>query len=258
MQAGGDLLIATEDGIIPLSEAIRKDAAALSLSAVSRNIEPEWRREVQSRLGLPFEIIKWPLNAMMIVSLPPTTPQVADECLVCNLQTGAWCKFTGWQTRCMAMFGDRGFFGTNAGTIHEMEIGGSDDGVPYSLTYVGAFDHMDTPGLTKTVTMARATFRSSGPIVPRISCSTNYAIRLPAAPASPADYVQATWDAALWDEATWDAASPTATFQTSWTGIGVTGYAIAPQVQLTFGITPIPQCELVTFDLVHEDGGFVV
>ena len=156
------------------------------------------------------------------------------------------------------MFGDRGFFGTNAGTIFEMEIGGSDDGAPYTATYVGAFDHLEKPGLTKTVTMARATFRASGPIVPRVSCSTNYAISIPAAPPSPANYVQSTWDASNWDETTWDSAGLETAVQTAWTGIGSTGYSIAPQVQMTFNVTPGPQCELVTFDLVYEDGGIVV
>ena len=256
MQAGGDLLIATDDGIIPLSEAIRKDSAALSLSAVSRNIEPEWRNEVLSRSGEPFEIVKWPLNSMMIVSLPPVNTKL-DGCLVCNLQTGAWSKFTGWQTRCLAIFDGKGFYGTDEGAIYEMEVGGSDDGMPYTATYVGSFDHLVSIGITKTVTLARATFRSIGPINPRISCSTNYIINRPAAPQSPNDYTEDVWDSAIWDTSEWDAGGPGPIYQTQWVGIGVTGYAIAPQVQLTFGITPSPDAELVTFDLIYEDGGII-
>ena len=68
MRAGGDLLIATVDGIVPISEAIRKDVAALSLSAVSRPIEPDWKKEARARLGdSPWELLKWPDRNMAIV-----------------------------------------------------------------------------------------------------------------------------------------------------------------------------------------------
>ncbi len=257
MQAGGDLLIATEEGLVPISEAVRKDPAALSLSAVSRAIEPVWRREARARIALPFEILKWSDNAMMVVSLPPTAPNQDDICLVCNLQTGAWARFTNWQTRCMALYSGRGYFGTNDGLVYEMEASGSDDGSPYTAIYSGGFDHLDTPGRTKTVTMARAIFRAATPVIPKVSCIKNYADGVPSAPPSPPDFITPEWDSAIWDAATWDAALAASTFGASWTGIGVTGYAIAPQVQATYAVGPIPRAELVAFDLVYEDGGVV-
>ena len=257
MRAGGDLLIATDDGIIPLSEAIRKDMAALTLAAVTQNIEPEWRKEATARSTLPFEIIKWPRNAMMIVSLPPAFAGLEDACFVCNLQTGAWCKFTNWQTRSMAMVNERGWFGTNAGAIYEMDVGGNDAGLPYTAAYAGAFDHLETPGRTKTVTMARTIFRTASPILPRISCSKNYATDFPSAPSSPATYTTDEWDSGEWDEALWDAGVAQSLFSSEWVGIGQTGYAISPQVQLTYGVTPLPRVELVAFDIAYEDGGVI-
>lgn len=255
MQAGGDLLIATEEGLVPLSEAVRKDAAALSLSAVSRGIEPEWRKEATARNGLPFEIIKLPNSAMMVVSLPPTYAGLQDCCFVANLQTGAWARFTNWQTRCMASFSGSGFFGANDGCVYEMEAGGSDAGAPYTAVYFGGFDHLDAPGRTKSVTMARAIFRTATPAIPKVSCSVNYAQTIPSAPASPANFTSASaWDTAVWDAGTWDGGLTAASFSAPWTGIGVTGYSIAPQVQLTYAITPQPLVELVAFDLVYEDG----
>lgn len=258
MPAGGDLLIATDDGIIPLSEAIRKDVAALSLSAVTRAIEPEWRKEATARASMPFEILKWPRNAMMVVNLPPAFAGLESACLVCNLQTGAWCKFTNWQTRSMAMVNERGWFGTNDGKIYEMDVGGNDDGSPYTAAYAGAFDHLDAPGMTKTVTMARTIFRTASPAIPRVSCSKNYATDFPSVPSSPANYTTDEWDSGEWDESLWDSGAAQALFNSEWVGIGQTGYVISPQVQLTFGITPLPRVELVAFDLAYEMGGVIV
>ncbi|TIS69773.1 MAG: hypothetical protein E5X00_25775, partial [Mesorhizobium sp.] len=70
MRAGGDLIVATKEGMVPISAAINKDAAALSLAAISRNIEPDWKREALRRISLPWEVIKWPDMNYAIVSLP--------------------------------------------------------------------------------------------------------------------------------------------------------------------------------------------
>jgi hypothetical protein len=257
MQAGGDLLIATEEGIIALSEAVNKDSAALSLSAVTRAIEPEWRKEAKDRISLPIEILKWPSNSMMVVSLPPVAG-LANNCLVCNIQTGAWCRFTNWQTRCMALFNGRGYFGANDGCVYEMEAGGSDDGAPYTAFYSGGFDHLEAPGLTKTITMARCVFRAASPIIAKVSGAIDYAEAFPSAPSSPADFLTSDWDVGLWDAALWDTSNIRASYKTGWVGIGETGFSFAPQVQLTYGVTPLPRVELVAFDVVYEPGGMIV
>lgn len=255
MQAGGDLLIATEAGIVPISEAVRKDAAALDLSAVTRNIEPEWRSEVVRRQSLPWEIIKWPTRNMMIVSLPVTDSAVDACCFAANLQTGAWAgRFTGWDTRCIAHYADNGYRGTNAGIIYMMDTGGSDDGENYVCTYVGLPDHLDSPGVTKTVNQSRAIFKSNVPFIAQISASTNYQIDLPSAPSSVTDFTVDVWDVGLWDVAKWDAGSTSQT-STRWVSIGKTGFSVSPQVQITCGVTPTPTTELVAFDVLFENGG---
>lgn len=259
MSAGGDFLIATKDGIVPLSEAVRKDVAALSLSAITRPIEPDWKVEALDRIGINWEILKWPSYNMMIVSQPVTDDSDSPQCLIANLETGAWTKYTGWDTRCLALFGDFGYFGTNDGVIYKMEVGGSDDGTPYTATIVGQFDHFKSPGVTKSVPQARAIWRSSAEFAAKVSASVNYSISLPTPPNSIADYTVDEWDVGKWDEAEWDSAS--AELQTSpsyWESIGQTGFAIAPQVQVTSGVTPKPRVEFVAMDMTYVMGETVV
>lgn len=257
MSAGGDLLIATEDGIVPISEAVNKDVAALSLSAVTRNIEPEWKREVIARKTLPWEIVKWPTNNMMMVSLPVPDEGIDPYMFVANLETGAWAKYTNWNTRCIAIYADNGYFGTNDGTIHQMEVGGSDDGAPYVCVYVGLPDHLRSPGVTKIIHFARSVFLSSVPFVAKVSASINYAISLPTPPSSVADFTTDEWDSGLWDVATWDSASAQ-TVSTKWVSVGKTGFSISPQIQVTCGVTPFPRTELIAFDVLYERGGVAV
>lgn len=259
MSAGGDFLIATRDGVVPLSEAVRKDVAALSLAAVSRPIEPDWKVEASDRVGINWEILKWPSQNMMIVSQPITDDSDAAQCLVANLETGAWCKFTQWDTRCLALYDNFGYFGTNDGVIYKMEVGGSDDGMPYTAVYVGQFDHFKSPGVSKTIGQARAIWLSTADFGAKVSASVDYSISLPSAPASVADYSVDEWDVGEWDVAEWDSTSTSLQARpTKWESIGRTGFAVAPQVQVTTGITPKPRVELVAFDMTYTPGTVVV
>lgn len=258
MPAGGDLLIATEDGLVPISEAVNKDVAALSISAASRAIEKPWKKEVSRRNSLPWEIVKWPVMNMMVVSLPSPSTGVEPGCFVANLQTGAWTKYTGWDTRCLAVFGGRGYFGSNDGTVSLMETGGNDKGSSYVCTYVALPDHLGSPGSEKLFHAVRSVFTASVPFEAQVSASANYEISLPTPTASIADFLSANeWDVAKWDVAKWDASG---VFQVTskWSAIGASGYVISPQVQVTCGVTPYPYVELVASDALYETGGVMV
>ena len=254
MQAGGDLLIATENGLIPISEAIRRDVAALELGAVSRQITPYWQSQVSATGGNPWEIVKWPQKNIMIISQPGDADNTA---LVANLQTGAWSRFTGWDTQCLGFFDESCFFGDSAGNVYRMEAGGSDNGTPYRCAYLGQHEGLDAPGMEKTVTQMRATFKTGTPIAPLVTAKTDYAENLSNAPSSAAEASDLSlWDSALWDTGVWDAGGILET-KARWTSAGRTGRTIAPEVQLTFGITATPDVELVSIDAAYEIGALV-
>ena len=55
----------------------------------------------------------------------------------------------------------------------------------------------------------------------------------------------------------WDATDADA-YSTAWTGVGRSGFVFAPQVQLTYGITPMPRVELVAIEALFEDGAISI
>lgn len=254
MQAGGDLLIATENGLVPISEAIRRDVAALELGSVSRPITPYWQTQVTATAGNPWEIIKWPQNNLMIVSQPGGADKSA---LVANLQTGAWSRFTGWDTRCLGFFDESGFYGDATGNVYRMETGGSDDGLNYTCAYLGQHEGMGAPGVEKTVTQMRATFKLSGTIQPIVTAQTDYSSNISLAPAAAPDASgQALWDAGVWDQSVWDSVGVLQT-KALWSSVGRTGRTVAPEVQITFGNIAKPVVELVSIDAAYEIGALV-
>src|SRR5215203_1026452 len=154
IRAGGDLVIATELGLVPLSVAVQRDAAALSPSAVSYPIETEWNEAVGDRTE-PWHCEVWPTKQMVAVALPTGT--TADpRWFVANARTGAWASYTGWDAACVRVFGSRMFFGTPDGTVIEAEVSGMDQESPYTASCVPLFDDLKTPLSIKTAGLARA------------------------------------------------------------------------------------------------------
>lgn len=253
--AGGDLLIATEVGMVPLSEAVRRDSAALELGAVSKAIAPYWQEQAQAISTLPWEIVKIPRKNIMVVSQPDVVASVGT-CLVANLQTGAWSRITGWRTRSLGVFGDRGYFGDNDGQVFLMEAGGSDNGMPYTAVYVGQHEDLGAPAMQKTVTQMRPIFQAANPILPQLGALPDYDETIGSPPSSVPDFPLGIWDEGLWDVALWDSASVTVA-QAQWVAIGVTGYVVAPVLQMTFGVTPAPRVELVAIDAAYHVGALV-
>lgn len=254
IKAGGDLVIASEAGMVPLSVAIDKDPAALSLAAVSRAIAPEWEKEVTQRRTQPWECITIPRLNMAVVSQPVVNDTQDRACFVVNVQSGAWCKYIGWEIVSMVEFGGNGFFGNSSGQIFQMEAGGSDNGLPYTCSYSGQPDHIKAIGRYKSAKMARATFLTSLPEVnAQLSVSANYKVAFPSAPSSIANFTADEWDVGLWDVMEWDGGSAIVPHRKLRSVAGA-GDVFAPQVQVTFGIDPTPYLELVLFELSAEIG----
>lgn len=255
-QAGGDLLIANDVGLIPVSAAIQKDIGALDQSAVSRPISPYWQSQALSLSGSAWEIVKIPRSNIMVISQPSAS---ANSCLVVNLQTGAWSRVTGWDTQCLGYFNNRGYYGASDSCIYLMEGAGSDNGLPYTSVYLGQHETMGHYGQQKTVLQMRAVLKSSGKVYPQITAQVDYVGEVLSPPSSAPNTINASgWDSGVWDTTLWDAGSnPPAIGTSLWASIGRTGYAVAPELQLTFAGTVAPLVELVAIDTQFRLGSVV-
>jgi hypothetical protein len=255
---GGDFVIGCQDGLVPMSQVISKDPAALNLAAVTHNIDELWHQEASIRT-LPWEVLKLDVKNMMVVSLPVTAATDLDRCFVANMETGAWSVFTGWNTRCLGKFGDSGYFGTDDGIVLTMEQGGSDNGTAYTCAISWYSEHFGAAGAYKQPKQARAIYRSSVNLTDKITTTRDYNEALPAPPSSVAEFMGEGWDVGLWDTAIWDdGGEAAANVTTRWRSVFGPGYSIAPQLQITFGVTGTPNVELVQLDMTYEPGGLVV
>ena len=254
VQAGGDLLIATEVGLIPISAVLQTDFAALDGKAVSAQIAPYWQQMART-ITPGWDIVKVPRRGVIFIAQPD--PAGGEKtALAINSLTGAWSRCTGWDTRCLGYFNDQPYFGAGDNCVYIMDTSGADDGAPYTAVYLGQHESMGLFGKVKSIRQMRATFQSGSPINPYLSAQEDFREEVGTAPSSVANYTVDEWDNGLWDTAIWDADTVVQN-DANWTAVGVTGYTIAPELQLTFGVTPTPVVELVSIDAEFHVGAGV-
>ena len=266
---GGDVLIATVDGIIPISASITKDSSQLELAAITRAIKPMWRDEVNKKRSLPWTMCKWDEYGGLFVTWPGGQPG-NQYCGVVNVATGAWARYVGWDAMCFGRMRGDAFFGTQGGIIMQMDRTGMDDGLPYTATMVGGWEMFSSQSTTMVWRQARASFasRAGEPFQPQLSATTDYVIVIPTPPSAAADPgTLDVWDQGLWastppdpeptPQAKWDQAAPsTPTVRsTGWVSIGYTGFSHAPIVQVTVAQQAIPEVELISIAATYEPCG---
>jgi hypothetical protein len=197
---GGDLLIATVDGIVPISAAITKDTEQLDLAAVTLNIKTMWREEVAAKRILPWTMKPWHEYGAMFVTWPGGTPG-NRYCAIVNIATGAWARFVGYDATCFIRMRADLFFGTQDGVIMQADRTGYDDGQPYVATLVGGWGCLGQRLQMTTWHQARASFASGTrePFQPQLSACTDYVVTLPTPPLVGQDPGLAdVWDQGLW------------------------------------------------------------
>lgn len=252
-QIGGDLLIATMLGIVSMTAAVNRDMTALANTSFTKNIRPDWTKEITDRSGGTFELVKWPKKSMVIAPMPWTNPVLEDCALVCNSETNAWTKYSGHSANCITLYADDCYIGKSDGTIHKIETGGNDNSSPYTAKVALAFNHLGAPGTHKTMTMARVVAKGTPRFAPKLSASVDYNVAFPTDPSSPANFNTSLWDSAVWDASLWDGTSDE-TIVTRWASIGKTGFAFSPQIQVTSGISPTPNFEIISIETLYEGG----
>jgi hypothetical protein len=263
VKLGGDILISTIDGIVPLTATMSKDVSQLSLAAITYNIQNLWTLEHNVKRTYPTMLIKWSEGNALIFSFPGAGSTVAgifpiksSTVGVSNVQTGAWCRYTGWDAVCFMQLHGSLFFGTQDGRIMQAESGGTDDGINYVCTMVGGWEMFQVPPNQVTWFQARAAFFSSAhePFQPQLAATVDYQFLIPAPPPpGPDPGALDVWDQGLWDTALWDqpGASIPAIKNTMWVSIGETGFSHAPIVQVTVEQQVRPTVELVSISATY-------
>ena len=242
-RAGGDLAILTEDGIISVSEALRKDRAALQGSALTYPIEDAWKEAVANRTNTyPISATLWHKQTLLLIGTPAKVSNNPVS-FAANARTGAWARFTGWDVRCSCVADDVLYFG-NTSKVLKADDGGDDDGMAFTGVYVPKFF---TEGVEMSASAAGITYRANDTLTGfRMEAHADYVIDELTTPVPEALESGTTWGGGdTWGGgATWGSSSTKLPF-TDWQAVRATGTSLAPSLAITSN-----QSSLLVFEIL--------
>lgn len=197
---GGDILMITQDGLVPLGAALQSSRVNPRV-ALTDKIQQAVSSAVSIYGGnFGWQILYFARENMLIMNVPVEEGNNQQQ-YVMNTITKSWCNFTGWDANCWALYNDVPYFGSD-GFICEGWTGASDDGDNINCNALQAFSNYGTSN-QKRFTMMRPMFRSNGS--PAIFSGVNIDFMTDISPASlsfsPINY--GIWDVGLWDVAIW-------------------------------------------------------
>lgn len=218
---GGDLLIATEGGVFPLSAAV--SGPLQQQSAVSdkiRNIINTSVKMYRSHYG--WELKYYPGGHWLILNVPVTEGAVTHQ-YVMNTNTGAWCRFLGVIANTFQVYNNNLYFGSTTKIIQHDQTGTSfqgDDGASVSLDVKQASSSFDLPGRLKHFKLFRPQISSDGDLPIMMGIDIDFSNTIPSNVPSPIAIPYSLWDVSDWDTFYWaDDPYP----QPAWQGIGGLG-----------------------------------
>lgn len=248
-RAGGDIMIATSVGLVPLSAAVTRDFAAIAPAAISYPIEDAWNRAVHLRGAGEWRCELWPTQQMALI-IPPFTQSLESEVFVVNVRTGAWCRFTGWDVRSTVVFKERLYFGAPEGQVMIALSGGQDGGEPYAGVYVPLFDDFGTPTNRKIAQFARASIRARQQVALELTTHADFIIDLPTAPQAVDVLDTGVWGAAFWGSSNWGEATDLITLE-DWQSVSAAGTTLSAAMQVPSD-DPVPMdVEIVRVDVTY-------
>lgn len=177
---GGDLNALTTVGVLPLSQALRRDRAQDDDVTITAKIQNAFHIATQAyKNNFGWEALTYPKGSLAIYNIPVVELTTSYQ-YVQNLQTGAWCEFRGLNAFCWALANDQIYFGSTDG-LYEWDVGVTDAGVDVEADLKTAFNTFGNSGRIKHFTMLQPILNATANVTPAIELLIDFEERDPTA-----------------------------------------------------------------------------
>ncbi len=201
LKYGGDLIALTDDGVVSVTKLTT--GGELEAGNMRGNLSHNIANRISEMNILYGDVTGWdaalhtPANWLVI-----NVPVQGGIQYVRNTQTGAWCRFTGWNARCFTRWNRKLYYGGTDGRVYETNVGASDNGVPIEGDCRGAFQYLGSSA-DKRFTMARALVDADANVSFVLGTTTDF--NEDGGLEAPTNIVTggAKWNATKWNTAKW-------------------------------------------------------
>ena len=249
MKYGGDLLILTYDGLIPMAQALQSSRIdpRVALSNKIQGAITEATTQYGSHTSTGWQIFYTAKNNAVWVNVP--VQDDLQEQYVMNTITQSWCRFTGWGAYCWETFNDDPYFGGNGFVAKAWTTDYKDNLLPIKTTALQAFNYFGSRGVKKYFTRARPTLFTDGTPVVNIGMNVDFNMAGIPTPVELTDLPSSgLWGSGLWGSAVWGGGM---SVQNNWQGI--TGLGYCGGIVLTSATNSV-QLEWASTDVVFQRG----
>lgn len=246
MKYGGDLIIITQDGVVPMSSALQSSRLDPRVSITNKI---QWAMSAAiSSYGSNFgwQLLYFPKENQLYLNVPVREGSTQQQ-YVQNTITQSWCNFNGWEANCWDILSEEPYFGGNGFVGHAWN--GTVDYINNIEAYcLQSFQSYGGPA-TKQCRFNRYHLLSSGSVNAFGGVNVDYDLADNTAALSTIVSNYGTWDSGLWDANIWGGdVAPLA----DWQSVSGLGYTFASALKTaTQGIS----LQWVATDLVLEAGG---
>ena len=248
---GGDLLLLTQDGLVPLASALQSSRLDPRINLTDKIYYPISQAATNYYSNFGWQIQYFASENMLILSIPTNSGM---EQYVMHTITKAWARFTGIQAYCWEVSGDNTMHFGGDGFVGNFYASSSDAGTNITATVQQAYSYFDSPGQNKRFTMVRPILQSDGGL-PSVLCGLSVDFQpldnSGAITFNPSSQAVGVWDTAKWDANNWGGGLITTKI---WQG--VTGIGFAGSINLTAVAQGI-ELHWASSDYVMEAGGVI-
>jgi hypothetical protein len=219
---GGDILILTEDGLVPLSAGLQSTRLDPRVNITDKIFYAISQAADNYSSNFGWQINYLAKYNMLILNVPVTG---GTEQYVMHNITKSWCRFTNISANCWEMSNEDMYFG-GTGFVARFYDAFADAGTNIKGFVQQAYSYFESRGQQKRFTLVRPILQTDNG-VPTVLCglSTDYeTVDLTNQISfNPAILFTGEWDLDVWDNANWGGGLVTSKFWQGVTGIGYAG-----------------------------------
>ena len=245
----GDLLLITEDGLVPLSGALQSSRLNPRVALTDKIQKATSDAVTDYGANFGWCVVPFAQKSALILNVPVNTNQNQQQ-YVMNTITGAWCNFTGWYANVFEIYQNDLYFG-GTDYIAKAWDTNADAGQAISAMGLQAFSYFGSPAQLKRFTMMRPTFYASSPPAANGQINTDFSQVTATAPLTSTSAVGGLWDSGVWDTAVWGAGLE---LHRQWQGAAGIGYCGAPNIATN---TNSIDLQWLATDVVMEPGAIL-
>jgi hypothetical protein len=217
----GDLLLVTQDGIVPLASALQSSRLDPRINITDKIYYAVSEAADLYNTEFGWQIHYYAKQNMLIFNIPVIGGQ---QQFVMHTITKAWANFTNIKATCFEVYDEDMYFGGN-GFVGKFWDGLSDNDTNIKASCQQAYSYFDARGQLKRFTMVRPIlFTDNG--TPTVLCGINTDFdtqnNVGQVTFNPALVSVGIWDTSTWDNADWGGGN---TISKQWQGVTGIGYA---------------------------------